>query len=743
MVRFLFAKGLICKLSSLVLVINIWVAFSAYGQDSLHVQLCCTMFDVWCELEDSDYSDQFGVFVSFSSGSHITQYSPQTGLQSAWHDINAWDVEVAGNYMYTVPSTSGNDIIRIYRIDDLNTVELVGNLSFNRMADNDNRISIFDDILLYDVNNGYNEYLILFFLDPPNFPVYLSMIEQGNDINSVIVNDHIYTLQEDGLINIWDITDPSNPVNTGTADFSEYNPYRLTFKDGICAFSCYQGLFILDTSEPSTPEIIASLEGSLYNNTLDFALLDDYLFLARSGVGYTIVNIGDINNPELIESNSEPNYRIVHSTGERLLANTLDSYSRGESFGVFERIGEWMDQTDQHPLPDYVYSSTIEDTLLFLNIFEYRHKTKIYDISNIEEPHVLTEISYSSMREMPWHIDTDNGLGVVGDFGSHMRLFNYQDLNNVHEIMQLSYYYNVYLSPLIHENALYFIHDCADRFYTIDLSTPDHPVPGPSIDVETPDGWVLEDNRIWMVYPDYWLTIDVANPLEPCLDNVVLDVECGEIAVHGNRVMIAVDDVGYYYYDVTTIEEPELLGVYETPDERAFIWSLHENHAVIGDRDMSIGILDLRNPSDLQLYGYYDNSDPMFFPYPTANDSGDVVFAGTYMGNSLGLYHLELPTTSAPEFNTELLPGTVSLVAWPNPFNPSTTIQFGLTQPDLLHLSVYNILGEQVMDLTDGYYPAGLHQIPFDGSHLASGVYLFHMQSSQSEDTVLRLHLVK
>ena len=66
---------------------------------------------------------------------------------------------------------------------------------------------------------------------------------------------------------------------------------------------------------------------------------------------------------------------------------------------------------------------------------------------------------------------------------------------------------------------------------------------------------------------------------------------------------------------------------------------------------------------------------------------------------------------------------------YPNPFNPATTIRYGLPARAHVTLSVYNTLGERVIDLINGDIDAGYHEVKFDGSGLASGVYFYRLQA--------------
>ena len=83
------------------------------------------------------------------------------------------------------------------------------------------------------------------------------------------------------------------------------------------------------------------------------------------------------------------------------------------------------------------------------------------------------------------------------------------------------------------------------------------------------------------------------------------------------------------------------------------------------------------------------------------------------------------------EKKKSLLPAEYALYQnYPNPFNPSTTIKFALPQQNKVSLSVFNILGELVVKLiNDEQFEAGYHQVIFENSSLASGVYIYRLMA--------------
>ena len=80
---------------------------------------------------------------------------------------------------------------------------------------------------------------------------------------------------------------------------------------------------------------------------------------------------------------------------------------------------------------------------------------------------------------------------------------------------------------------------------------------------------------------------------------------------------------------------------------------------------------------------------------------------------------------------------------YPNPFNPVTTIKYSLPSPlqgeglgvRFVSLVIFNLLGQEVATLVNTQQPAGNYEVKFDASNLASGIYIYRMQSGEFTDT--------
>jgi len=83
------------------------------------------------------------------------------------------------------------------------------------------------------------------------------------------------------------------------------------------------------------------------------------------------------------------------------------------------------------------------------------------------------------------------------------------------------------------------------------------------------------------------------------------------------------------------------------------------------------------------------------------------------------------------------LPASYSLSQnYPNPFNPTTVINYTIPKAGNVSLKVYNLLGQEVATLVNGYQSAAKYQVSFNASKLASGVYLYTIKADNFIQTM-------
>ncbi len=143
----------------------------------------------------------------------------------------------------------------------------------------------------------------------------------------------------------------------------------------------------------------------------------------------------------------------------------------------------------------------------------------------------------------------------------------------------------------------------------------------------------------------------------------------------------------------------------------------------------------------------YEESIVCNLPYRIAMKPGDIngdglidlVYSAS-QGQHLGwLENVSDVGVSNPRITQ---PGSLAITAFPNPFNPSTVINFDTERTQELSLKVYDLQGRLVQTLAEGQFLAGEHEARFDGSALASGLYLVHL-AGEEQSAVQRVLLLK
>jgi hypothetical protein len=79
---------------------------------------------------------------------------------------------------------------------------------------------------------------------------------------------------------------------------------------------------------------------------------------------------------------------------------------------------------------------------------------------------------------------------------------------------------------------------------------------------------------------------------------------------------------------------------------------------------------------------------------------------------------------------------------YPNPFNPATTISYTLPIAGNVTLKVFDITGKEVRMLDNGHKAAGKYSVTFNASDLASGMYIYRIQTSNFSE-VRKMLLMK
>jgi len=136
--------------------------------------------------------------------------------------------------------------------------------------------------------------------------------------------------------------------------------------------------------------------------------------------------------------------------------------------------------------------------------------------------------------------------------------------------------------------------------------------------------------------------------------------------------------------------------------------------------------IDAGNPESQ----YNDPEDPVNPGYALLPAQGTVVNdMGSYGGPGAGDWFVGIEPED-PKFR--IFPSIFNLQQnYPNPFNPITAISYWLLTVGQVNLTIYDVSGREIATLVDGIKQPGYHEVSFDGSNLASGIYLYRLKAGE------------
>jgi hypothetical protein len=129
-------------------------------------------------------------------------------------------------------------------------------------------------------------------------------------------------------------------------------------------------------------------------------------------------------------------------------------------------------------------------------------------------------------------------------------------------------------------------------------------------------------------------------------------------------------------------------------------------------------------------YGNYVHTQASWYEPSTSSLDFHRGFLLPGLGQVRFIGNAELAGSSSNQsLITAELPAEISIANYPNPFNPATTIRYQLPVAGDVTLSVFDIAGQKVAELVNGWREVGNHQATFNGANLASGIYIYRIQA--------------
>jgi hypothetical protein len=260
------------------------------------------------------------------------------------------------------------------------------------------------------------------------------------------------------------------------------------------------------------------------------------------------------------------------------------------------------------------------------------------------------------------------------------------------------------------------------------------------------------------------LILDVTNPGLPVqVGSFATPAGADRLAVVGDYAYVAGVGDGLLIIDVSNHSLPHLVG--QSPVvSRAVNVAIDGGYAYVADDTFGLQVIDVADPANPQPAGSYQSTGWTMsvaagggFAYLTDVWSGLRVLALSDLQNIIEVGYYVAPAIDVAvsgtiayvaggrHFSTYECAGAMPVEpsspeqaarrltvgpAFPNPFNPRTSIDYALPVAAGVELRVFDATGRLVATSSDGWRHAGRHRIDFEAPNLMSGVYTYRVEAA-------------
>ncbi|MBU1702284.1 MAG: T9SS type A sorting domain-containing protein [Candidatus Eisenbacteria bacterium] len=676
-------------------------------------------------------------------------------LLGRWERGPCFDVKVAGNLAY-YGAASSLQIVDISKPGEpihvgdillpsvIQGIDIVGSLAY--IADSAFGLQIVD-------------------ITQPSAPTIIGSAPAGTQAKAVTVSGGLAFVVESLVdLRIFDVSDPTDPHEIGHFDQNAF-AQDVAIRDHYAFVSTWDGVFILDIADPTSPTLVALIPEGPYYGFEGVTLRGRYAYLAAEGTGMEIYDISDPTSPQWVS--------LYNAYGQPLEVDLIDNIAIVACRGSGLRAVDISDPS--HPIevsrfdaPYGTYGIECVNDLIYVAAFT--RGMRIVDGSN---PMKLKEISFCFSGSYGTDLVVQNDLAYIAESYSGLRVMDVSDPTDPTPIGLYRTDDDYVQNIAIQDHFVYL--GSSQGMRIIDISNPALPeevalygIPGSG------DLAIAGDYAFLTVYDKGFLTLDISTPESPTIHNLLPENDPYAVAVAGPYAYYA-GNGGFQVVDYTIEGIPEILGsypMYKATDigVAGGIVFLTGVVAEYGYVLMSFDVSDPYNPQPIDLLELDGG------PVTTFGLTDEYVYTGDYYGD-LRAYDISDPAQlkfaaiyTRPGYHTRCIaaqddmiytggiwifrnemissstsgPAVTSLMALrssPNPFARSTAISYRLGSPAFVRLGIYDASGRLVRLLKNGAWEgAESHTVTWNGcnaqgSDAGAGVYFYQLETGSQKET--------
>ena len=581
-------------------------------------------------------------------------------------------------------------------------------------------------------------------------------VAYNNDI--FIAGTIAYIAAENHGLRLVDISDPTHPMETGFCD-TPGSAHGVWVSAGAFAYVAdgQAGLRVVNVSDPANPYEVGSLDTP--GSAQDVTSIGDYVYVADSTGGVRVISVVDPTAPLQVATRHLSNGPAlnIEIAGSFAIVGCADG-------------GVTMIDINFNP-PEIVSTYPCESWVMRFDADRHRVyardvygvEIQIVDVTDGNAPFGLGEVNSTGGA---YRVELKGNTAFLNS-GQSVRAIGLTDPFSPIEI-GLSPAMSIFAVGMTVFDDFLYLQD-GSQFRIFDTSDPSELVELGSCELYgcSVDGFIVTDDMVMAECGSQGLLklISVTDPTAPAIVGTYhTPDDISDFAVYGNYVYASCYDYGLWILDIT---DPDSI------EEWWFSYPLGRIYSVAADDSKlcvaywnpgepdGFGVADITNPlsplllSSLELsagnitlaghYAYlagYDSGfriislvDPVVPVevgfYETPGYALDVAVIGNYAyvadSWNFGVYDCSA-ALSAPG-DQVVLPQSLSLAVYPNPFNSEAKIRFELAKRERVRMAVFDLLGREVKTIVDDIREAGQHEVSFAMPEAASGLYFVRMQT--------------
>ncbi|NIR47638.1 T9SS type A sorting domain-containing protein [candidate division KSB1 bacterium] len=595
----------------------------------------------------------------------------------------------------------------------------------------------------------------------------------GEALRVFVQGDHAYMAADTAGLRIIDITDPFAPEEVATVKSNGYT--QDVFVSGNFAYvaNSEEGLKIIDVTDPASPVEISSFDFDGLFRITSVTVQGKYGYVLVTGkqpLSRGALSIVDISKPDsLYEVGRDIITGDWASSGRKVVLKDSLAYvalfsDAGNGLQIFDVSNPANPMTVGHHFTLAALDIFVDDEKLAF-IADGRNGLSILDVNS---PSSVEVIGNYDTPDASRDVFVSDHLAFVASDG--LRVLDLTDPSNPSQLDHFEISPHSWAGRVFVSNQLAFLTTNAS-LRIIDITRPDSLFQIASFSVLARAVQVVGDYAFVLDRDQALHIIDVNDPAHPKRISKY-QIELPKLAFGGNLFVsngyayVAAASAGLHIFDITDVNNPIQVSHIEANGSSLDVFVL-QDCAYLAETG-GLRIIEVSNPKAARVLGQTHRSIAALgvfvanvFAYVATVSgltmidvserdlpvevgffkTGDVA-RSAYVANDLihvadnddGLYILRNDLTTKIEHPTTRSQNFILHYNYPNPFNPETTIRYGLPEPRRVRLIIYNVFGQNIKTLVDEVKAAGSYSVTWDGTDergqpVPSGVYFYRFDA--------------